>query len=792
MSQKYSTELGGRTLTIETGQFAAQANGAVTVRYGDTVVLGTAVMSSSVREGIEYFPLLVDYEERLYAAGKIKGSRFIKREGRASDEAVLTARLIDRSIRPLFDQSARNDVQVVLTVLSVDQENDPDIVGMIASSAALAVSNIPWKGPVGAVRVGRINGEWVMNPTYEAREKSELDLVLAGTKDEHIMIEASGSEVEEDVMLGALEFAQKWVKKVIELIEEMTKKEGQTKVEFDSLKMTDEEKAAHAKIEAKVKAFTDGKLRDILVGKDKAARKEQRETLEKSLEEMLKADNEVSKEQRSIGKNALEALFEEEARRLVLEEGIRVDGRKLDEIRPLSAEVGLLPRTHGSGLFQRGETQVLSIVTLGSPGDEQLLDTMELSGKKRYMHHYNFPGYSTGEVKPIRMPARREIGHGALAERALMAVLPTKEAFPYTIRVVSEVLSSNGSSSQASICGSTLALMDAGVPITAPVAGIAMGLITDLKTKKFKVLTDIQGIEDHSGDMDYKVAGTRKGIITIQLDIKLGSIPHAVSVETLAAAKKARLQILDVMAGAIAEPRKDLSPYAPRIVAIQIDPEKIREVIGKGGETINKIIDECGGQEVTKIDIEDSGLVMVTSHSKEMSDRAITWIQNLTRDIQAGEIIEGTVAKVVTDRMSGKEIGAVVDLYPGKDGMVHISELAVNHVNAVGDVVKIGDKVKVKVLDVDKERGRISLSIKQLDPSYDPANDVRRSDRGPRGGFGGGRGGFRGGDRGPRGGFGGGRGGFRDDRRGPPPSGAHHDNGPTIDPLAPLDDLGIK
>ena len=797
MSQQYSTELGGRTLTIETGKFAAQANGSVTVRYGDTVVLGTAVMSSNVREGMDYFPLLVDYEERLYAAGKIKGSRFIKREGRPSDEAILTARLVDRSIRPLFNQAARNDVQVVITVLSVDQENDSDIVALIAASAALSISNIPWSGPIGAVRVGQINGEWVLNPTYEAREKSELDLVLAGTKDEHIMIEASGNEVEEATVLGALEFAQKWVKKVIELVEEVVKKEGQEKAEFGSLKMSDEEKAAREKIAEKVKAFANGKLRDILTAQDKSVRKEKRVALEAELDEMLKKDNEVTKDQRASGLNVLEELFEEEARRLVLEEGIRVDGRKLDEVRPLSASAGLLPRTHGSGLFQRGETQVLSIVTLGSPGDEQLLDTMELSGKKRYMHHYNFPGFSTGEVKPIRTPARREIGHGALAEKALMPMLPPKETFPYTIRVVSEVLSSNGSSSQASICGSTLALMDAGVPIKAPVAGLAMGLITDLKTRKFKVLTDIQGIEDHSGDMDYKVAGTAKGITTIQLDIKLGSIPHAVSVETLEAAKKARLKILGVMAEAIAEPRKELSPYAPRIVSIQIDPEKIREVIGKGGETINKIIDECGGQDVTKIDIEDSGLVMITSHSKEMSDRAITWIQNLTREIQPGEIIEGTVAKIVTDRMSGKEIGAVVDLYPGKDGMVHISELSVNRVNTVGDAVKIGDKVKVKVLDVDKERGRISLSIKQLDPSYDPANDVRRSVSGPRGGFGGGsRGGFRGGDRrGPRGGggFGGGsRGGFRDDRRGPPRSGAPHDNGPTIDPLAPLDDLGIK
>lgn len=787
----FSAELAGRTLTIETGKFAGQTNGSVTVRYGDTVVLATAVMSDTVRDGIDFFPLLVDYEERLYAAGKIKGSRFIKREGRPSDEAILTARLVDRSIRPLFNDAMRNDVQVVITVLSADQENDADVLALIAGSAALSISDIPWNGPIGAVRVGRINGEWALNPTYAAREKSDLDLVLAGTKDEHVMIEANANELEESVVLESLEFAQKHVRKVIELIEEVVAKIGKQKATFETVEVAPEEKAAKAKVESKVREFANQKLKEILLTKDKMAREEKLTELKSQLDELLKSDNEVTKEQRSEGVKLLADLLDEEARRLVLEEGIRVDGRKLDEIRPLSAGVGLLPRTHGSGLFQRGETQVLSIVTLGSPGDEQLLDTMELSGKKRYMHHYNFPGFSVGEVKPIRMPGRREIGHGALAERALMSVLPPKETFPYTIRVVSEVLSSNGSTSQASICGSTLALMDAGVPITSPVAGIAMGLITDPKTKKYKVLTDIQGIEDHSGDMDYKVAGTRKGIITIQLDIKLGGIPQAVSAEALEGAKKARLQILDVMSQAIAEPRKELSPYAPRIESLQIDPEQIREVIGKGGETINKIIDECGGPDVTKIDIEDSGLVMVTSHSKEMSDRAITWIKNLTREIQPGEIFEGTVSQIVKDRMSGKEIGAVVDLVPGKDGMVHISELSVNHVPSVSDAVKIGDKVKVKVLDVDKERGRISLSMKQLDPNYDPSAE-RFSDRGPRnggrGGFGGGRRFDRRDDR--RGGFG-----HRGDRRDRGPRrddhGPRRDDGPMMDPLNPSGDLGM-
>lgn len=790
MKQQFSLELGGRTLTIATGTYAAQANGSVTVRYGDTVVLGTAVLSSTVREGIDYFPLLVDYEERLYAAGKIKGSRFIKREGRPSDEAILTARLVDRSIRPLFDDTLRHDVQVVITVLSYDQENDSDIPALIAASAALAVSNIPWAGPIGAVRVGQINGEWVLNPTYQAREKSDLDLVLAGTKSEQVMIEAAGNEVSEEVVLSALEFAQKNVRKVIELIAEVVTKVGAKKISPPA----EEDAKQLAGVAAKVREIIGDRLKEILTTKDKSERDGRQAALLAEVDDKLKADSEVSKELRAKGMTMIDAMLEEASRKLVLEDGQRVDGRKLDEIRPLSAEVGVLPRTHGSGLFQRGETQVLSIVTLGSPGDEQLLDTMELSGKKRYMHHYNFPGFSTGEVKPIRTPGRREIGHGALAEKALTPMLPPKEQFPYTIRVVSEVLSSNGSTSQASICGSTLALMDAGVPIRAAVAGISMGLIMDHDTKQYKILTDIQGFEDHYGDMDYKVAGTDKGITAIQLDIKLGGIPHKVSADALAEAKKARLAVLAVMRRAIPEPRPELSPYAPRIVSIQIDPEKIREVIGKGGETINKIIDECGGQDVTKIDIEDSGLVMVTSHSKEMSDKAITWIKNLTREIQAGEIFEGTVAKIVTDRMSGKEIGAVVDLLPGKDGMVHISELSVNHVPSVSDVVKIGDVVKVKVVEVDKERGRISLSIKQLDPNYDPNAFPPRDRNGGRGGFGGGRnGGFRRGgdrfDRSDRGGFS--RRPRREFRRDDPRSSREPrgDGGPTIDPLKPISDM---
>lgn len=733
----FTAQIGGRDLVIETGHVAQQASGAVTVRYGDTMILATATLSKKLREGLDFFPLLVDFEERLYAAGKIKGSRFIKREGRASDEAILSGRLVDRSIRPLFNHDMRNDVQVVITVLSWDQENDADVLGLIGASTALAMSNIPWAGPIGAVRVGRVDGEWVLNPTYNARDKSDIDLVLSASKDMHVMIEGAGSEVDEDSVLKGLDFAHKHVRKVIELINEVVKSVGQAKLTIDTNTKTDEEKAAFEKLRAKVLAFAEPKLKDIWKITDKAKREEAITNMNAELMEVLKVDNDVSKEQRLDGKHLLEEFLDAEARRRVLEDGVRVDGRKIDEVRPLSAEVGMIPRTHGSGLFQRGETQVLSLVTLGSPGDEQTLDTMELSGKKRYIHHYNFPGYSVGEVQPIRGAGRREIGHGALAEKALMPVLPPKETFPYTIRVVSEILSSNGSTSQASICGSTLSLMDAGVPITAPVAGIAMGLITDEATGKYKVLTDIQGIEDHAGDMDYKVAGTRKGITAIQLDIKLGGIPTSVSEEALAGAKKARLQILDVIAKAIPTPRAELSQYAPRIITIKIDPEKIREVIGKGGETINKIIDECGGIDVIKIDLEDDGQVYITSTNAEMADKAKTWIENIVKDLVVGEIYDGVVTDIIRDRMRGNEIGAIVEVLPGKDGMVHVSNISMNHVVNVSDVLKIGDKVKVKVMEVDAVRGKVSLSMKALDPNYSgeaerPRGPYGAGPRGPR------------------------------------------------------------
>lgn len=708
--KSFETEIAGKKLIIETGRFARQAHGACTVRYGDTVVLATAVMSPSAREGIDYFPLLVDFEERLYAAGKIKGSRFIKREGRASDEAILTGRLIDRTIRPLFDDRSRRDVQVVLTVLSVDQENDSDIPSLIAASAALMISPIPWAGPVAGVRVGRIQGEWVLNPTYEARDKSDLDLVVCGGEERIIMVEAGADEIDEKTIADGIQFAQKHIRKILELIVQVQQAVGLPK------EMIEAPEGLPEVVKQKVESLCGSKIDEFLTrNADKKAQKEFFTSLRDEVDAALKADNEVSKEQRELGVGLIETMYEQRARTLVLEKGTRVDGRKPDEIRKLTSDVAILPRTHGSGLFERGETQILSVVTLGSPGDEQMLDTMELSGKKRYMHHYNFPKFSTGEVGPLRGPGRREIGHGALAEKALLPVIPEKEAFPYTIRVVSEALASNGSTSQGSICGSSLALMDAGVPIKAPVAGISIGLISDEKElKEYKIITDIQGVEDHNGDMDFKIAGTRKGITAIQMDTKLSGITYQIAVEALEAGKVARAKILDVMEAAISAPRPELSPYAPRITTLRVDPEKIRTVIGKGGETINKIIDECGGADVIKIDIEDDGLIMITSHKSEMAEKAKTWIEQITKEVEIGEIYEGTVTQIMTDRMSGSEIGAIVEILPGHEGMVHISEFSYERIGKVSDVVEVGQKLKVKVMNVDKERGRIALSVKAL------------------------------------------------------------------------------
>ncbi|PIT90508.1 MAG: polyribonucleotide nucleotidyltransferase [Candidatus Komeilibacteria bacterium CG10_big_fil_rev_8_21_14_0_10_41_13] len=721
--QDFELEYAGKPLKVQIGKLAHQAHGSCTVQYGETVVLATAVMGSEAREGIDYFPLMVDYEEKLYAAGKIKGSRWIKREGRATDEAVLTARIIDRSIRPLFKETERKDVQVMVTILAYDEENDPDVPALIAASTALAISPIPWNGPVGAIRVGQIDGEWLLNGSTEARAKSPFDLYLAGTSEEAVMIEFEGKEIDEKTVDEAIQFGHKHLKKVVKLVEEIQAKVGAAKkVEEES----EEAKAEKAMIRQKVEAHILHKIGDVF-SENKEETKANIKNLHDEINEILKADNEVSKDARAKGLAMIDEYLSEAARRLVMEKDIRTDGRKLNQIRPLSAEVALLPRVHGSGLFERGETQVLSVVTLGGPGAEQYLDGMEEEGKKRYMHHYNFPGFSVGEVKPSRGPGRREIGHGALAEKALIQVLPDQEAFPYTIRVVSEVLGSNGSSSQASICGSTLSLMDAGVPIKAPVAGIAMGLVTDPKNKKnYKILTDIQGIEDHAFDMDFKVAGTENGITAIQLDIKLGGINLDICGETLVKAKEARLEILEVMKKAISEPRAELSPHAPRIITMHIDPEKIRDVIGSGGKTIHEITEKCE----VEIDIEQDGTVFVTSANQEGAAKAVKWIEDLTREIEVGEEYEGTVTQIIKGQNNGEEIGAIVELMPGRDGMVHISNVDWKRIDKVTDVLNIGDTVKVKVMEVDKDRGRIGLSRKELLPK--PEGYEERPPRGPR------------------------------------------------------------
>ena len=708
--KQFSTEVAGRELKVEIGKLAKQAHGACAVSYGDTMVLATVVTSTKPRDGIDYFPLMVDYEEKLYAAGKIKGSRFIKREGRATDEAILTGRLIDRSIRPLFNENDRNDVQVMVTVLSYDGVNDPTFPSMMATSIALGISHIPWAGPLAGIQLGRIEGEWVINPTVEAKLKSDLDLFVSGSKEEAIMIEAGANEVLEADMFEAIQFASKHIAKMVEFIEEIIKKEGKEKREIE---IDEEKQAILESVTSKVEKVLAENDLEACFDPDKSKTKASIDKITDKVNETLKEDSEVSKDMRAMGVAMIDEALIKAFKKLVLQDGKRPDKRKFDEIRHLEAEVGLLPRTHGSGLFSRGETQVLSVVTLGSPGDEQTLDTMEESGTKKYMHHYNFPGYSVGEVKPNRGPGRREIGHGALAEKALIPVLPKNEDFPYTIRVVSEVLGSNGSSSQASICGSTLSLMDAGVPITKPVAGIAMGVVVDDNDKNnYQILTDIQGMEDHAGHMDFKVAGTRDGITAIQLDIKLGGISYKVVGETLTKAKIAREKILDVMKQAISEVRSELSPYAPRITTMHIDPDKIRDVIGSGGKIINEIIDACN----VSIDIEQDGVVMITSTDGEGAKKAKAWIENIVKEIMPGEIYEGKVLNIVTDRNKGTEIGAIVELMPGKDGMVHISQIAHERVNKVSDKVKVGDVVKVKVVEVDKEKGRVSLSMKELLP----------------------------------------------------------------------------
>jgi polyribonucleotide nucleotidyltransferase len=706
-SKKFSVDFFGRPLTVETGRLAVQTNGSCTVRYGDTVVLATVVMSPERREGIDFFPLSVEYEERLYAAGKIKGSRWIKREGRPSDEAVLTGRLVDRAIRPLFPAEIRNDVQVILTVLSFDNENDSDIVSMIAASTALALSDVPWQGPLGGVRVGRVDGQLVINPTFSQRETSDVDLVVAGLNDKVIMLEAGAKELPEDQAYAAIDFAMPAIKQLIEFIKDIQQQIGKSKLPLNSFadKLNVEQAEAIAKMKKLVADWAAQRIEPALYSQSldsKSSRKEAIAKLGEELAEYLTSAGVVA-DLLGPADNYLYELIESTVTKNILEQERRVDGRSLTEIRQLNLEVGSLPRTHGSAIFSRGETQVLSVVTLGSPGDEQQLEGLEENGKKRYMHHYNFPPYSVGEVGRIGSPGRREIGHGALAERALVPVIPSKEEFPYTIRVVSEVMGSNGSSSMASTCGSTLALLDAGVPIIKPVAGVAMGLASDGQGR-YKVLTDLQDLEDGTGGMDFKITGTRDGITAIQMDTKTDGLPMSVVKQTLTQAKAGRLQILDRIQEILGAPRPELSPYAPRIISFSIPVEKIREVIGPGGKMINEIIDKTG----VTIDIEQTGMVFITSANAEAAAKAQEWIKNITREVVVGETFQGKITRML-------DFGAFAEILPKQEGLIHVSELAWGHVNRVTDVVQIGDIVPVKVISID-EQGRINLSLRQTQP----------------------------------------------------------------------------
>ncbi|MCX6763650.1 MAG: polyribonucleotide nucleotidyltransferase [Candidatus Moranbacteria bacterium] len=698
--KKWSLQIGGRVLEIETGLLAGQANGSVTARYGDTVVLAAAVMSQSASRISGYFPLMVDFEERYYAAGKIKGSKFIKRDGRPSDDAILSGRIVDRTIRPLFNGRMRNDVQVVTTVLSYDGENDPSTLAVIAASAALSISNIPWNGPVAAVKVGKVKEEFILNPVNGDIADSRLDLTISGTEDNINMLEAGANEVSEAEMLEAFAFGFEAIKKIASFIADIQKEVGKEKAEPALL-------AADPEIEAKIKEiFLKEGIAEALYDKDKLVIEAKTAAIKEKVEAFI-LENYASEAEKikEVAEQIFEEVSDEIVHKNILEKEQRPDGRKLDEIRQIECRTGLLPRTHGSALFTRGETQALTITTLGSPGDEQIIDTMEVDIKKRYIHHYNFPPFSVGEIKPMRGPGRREIGHGALAEKALVPVLPSKDEFPYTILLVSEILSSNGSSSMASTCGSTLSLMDAGVPIKRPVSGIAMGIIINQpgienKEQKFKVLTDIQGLEDHYGDMDFKAAGSENGITALQMDVKVDGVTLEMLKAVLEQSHKNRLEIIEKIKAAIPAPRTEMSQYAPRIIIMKIHPDKIRNVIGSGGKIINEIIDETGVQ----IDIEDDGSVFITSPNEESAKKAQKWIDNLTHEVKAGEIFNAKVTRLMT-------FGAFAEILPGQEGLIHISEMANHRVERVEDVLKVGDVVPVKVREIDSQ-GRINLSMK--------------------------------------------------------------------------------
>lgn len=688
----FSTTLAGRELSVEVGQLAKQANGAVMVRYGDTAVLSTATASKQPKQ-VSFFPLTVNYEERLYAVGKIPGG-FIKREGRPSERATLASRLIDRPIRPLFADGFRNEVQVISIVMSVDQDCSSEIAAMLGSSLALSVSDIPFEGPIAGVVVGRINGEFIINPTIEQEEQSDIDLIVAGTKDAVNMVEAGAKEVPEETMLEAIMFGHDAIKTLIEFQEKIVAEVGKEKIEIPLYEVD-------AELSTEVRDMAEQDMIAAIQVHEKHAREEAINEVKKRVIEAYEA-KEVDGEVLSQVNEILSKIVKEEVRRLITVEKVRPDGRKLEEIRPLSSETGLLPRTHGSGLFTRGQTQALSICTLGALGDVQILDGLGVEESKHFMHHYNFPNFSVGETGPMRGPGRREIGHGALGERALAQVIPNETDFPYTIRLVSEVLESNGSSSQASICASILAMMDAGVPIKAPVAGIAMGLIKS--GEHYSVLTDIQGMEDHLGDMDFKVAGTAKGVTALQMDIKIDGLSREILEEALTQAKIGRMQILDSMLATIDKPREELSQYAPKILVMDIKPDKIKDVIGPGGKQINKIIEETG----VKIDIEQDGRVFISSIDQSMNDKAKKIIEDLVREVEVGQTFLGTVRRI-------EKFGAFVELFPGTDGLVHISELANERVGKVEDVIKMGEEVLVKVIEVDKQ-GRVNLSRKAMLP----------------------------------------------------------------------------
>ncbi|MBP6142749.1 MAG: polyribonucleotide nucleotidyltransferase [Proteocatella sp.] len=689
MIQKFEMQLGGKNLEVEIGKVAELANGACLLRCGDTMVLVAATSSKNPREGIDFFPLSVDFEEKLYSVGKIPGG-FIKREGRPSEKAVLTSRLIDRPIRPLFPKGFRNDVQVVATVLSIDPDVNPDTIAMIGSSIALSISSIPFNGPTGSVAVGLIDGEMIINPDLAQRAISEMYLVVSGTKDAIMMVEADANEISEEVMLKAILFAHEQIKKIVEFVESIVKSVGKEKDEYAVFKAPEE-------IEAEVTAYAKDKMKAAILTKDKL---ERMENMDKVKMETMEHFAQVYPDNMKHVDEVIYKITKQGVRELILVDRIRPDNRRMDEIRPIWCEVGTLPRTHGSGLFTRGQTQVLSITTLGSLRDAQTIDGLGEEDEKRYMHHYNFPAYSVGEARPSRGPGRREIGHGALAERALEPMIPSKEEFPYAIRVVSEVLSSNGSTSQGSVCGSTLSLLDAGVPLKDMVAGIAMGLIKE--EDKLAILSDIQGMEDFLGDMDFKVAGTKNGITAIQMDIKISGIDEEVLTKALDQAKTGRLHILGEMQKVITEPRPEVSKYAPMVINMQINPDKIRDVIGSGGKVINKIIEETG----VKIDIEDDGKIFILAVERDMGKKAKAIIEGIVADPIPGTVYKGKVTRLM-------QFGAFVEILPGKEGLLHVSQIDVKRVDKVEDVLKPGDEIEVLLQEIDSQ-GRLNLSRKAL------------------------------------------------------------------------------